>query len=164
MLYYGNGEYIPDDCKVFNLNSMKEGFPRFKYILPPNELGKYLDRDFDISYFNYIFQNDAVFMEFFSIIYELYINNDIFIIVDEKMDWAENIAESLFKAIQQRYGYNAYRINCLDDYLWIKNSSGFLPQFNPYWGIYNLDIDKNRYSILVESARLKAGGDMIYVE
>ena len=79
------------------------------------------------------------------------------------MDWAENIAESLFKAIQQRYGYNAYRVNSLDDYLWVKNS-GSLPQFNPYWGIYNLDIDRNRYSILIESARLKAGGDMVYVE
>ena len=51
MLYYGGGTYIPDDCKVFNLNSMKEGYPRFKYLLPPNSIGKLADRDFDISYF-----------------------------------------------------------------------------------------------------------------
>jgi hypothetical protein len=159
MLFYGKGEYIPDDCKVYNLNSMKEGFPRFKFLLPPNKLGKFLDRDFDIAYFEYIFQNDYVFYEFFSIIYELYINNDVFIIVDSSMDWAENIAESLFKAIQQRYGYNSYRVNSEEDYLWIKNSSSY-PQFNPQWGIYNLDIDKERYSILIESARLKAGGDI----
>ena len=163
MLYYGNGVYIPEECKVFNLNSMREGYVRFRFILPPNELGKYLDRDFDISYFNYIFQNDNVFKEFFSIIYEIYINNDVFIIVDESMDWSENIAESLFKVIQQRYGYNAYRVNSLNDYLWIKNSDS-LPQFNPHWGIYNLDIDRQRYTVLVEAARLKAGGGMIYVD
>lgn len=162
MLYYGNGSYIPEDCKVFNLNSMKEGWHRFRFILPPNELGKYADRDFDISYFNYIFQNDSVFMEFFSIIYEIYINNDIFILVDESMDWSENITESLFKVIQQRYGYNAVRVNSLDDYLWNKNSNSY-PQFNPDWGIYNLDIDRQRYTMMVESARLQAGGDMIYV-
>ena len=163
MLYYGNGSYIPDDCKVFNLNSMKEGYYRFKFLLPPNELGHYVDRDFDISYFNYIFQNDNVFMEFFSIIFELYINNDIFILVDENADWAENITESLFKVIQQRYGYNAYKVNTFDDYLWIHNSANS-PQFNSQWGIYNLDIDKERYAIMVESARLKAGGELIYVD
>lgn len=163
MLYYGSGNYIPDDCKVFNLNSMKEGYSRFKYLLPPNELGKYIDKDFDIAYFNYIFQNNNVFVEFFSIIYEIYTNNDVFIIVDESMDWSENIAESLFKVIQQRYGYNACRINSLDDHLWNMNSSS-LPQFNPQWGIYNLDIDKQRYSILIEAARLQAGGDLIYVD
>ena len=163
MLFYGNGSYIPDDCKILNLNSMKEGYPRFKYLLPPNSLGQYTQREFDIAYFNYIFQFDTVFTEFFGIIYELYSNHDVFIIVDESLDWSENISESLFKAIQQRYGYNAVRINSLDDWLWIKNSN-YLPGFEPHWGIYNLDLDKERYTMLIETARLHAGGDMIYVE
>ena len=163
MLLYGNGNYIPDDCKVFNLNSMREGFPRFKYLLPPNSMGQYTQREYDIAYFNYIFQNDYVFTEFFSIVFELYCNNDVFIIVDESMDWSENLTESLFKAIQQRYGYNAVKVDTEEDYFWVKNSYSN-PQFNSSWGIYNLDIDKERYSILIESARLQAGGDMIYVE
>lgn len=163
MLYYGNGIYIPDDCKVFNLNSMREGYPRFKFLIPPNSIGNFTQREFDITYFNYIFQNQSVFAEFFSIIFELYSNNDVFIIVDESMDWAENIAESLFKVIQQRYGYNAVKINSEEDYFWIKNSFDS-PQFNSSWGIYNLDIDRERYSVLIESARINAGGDMIYVE
>lgn len=163
MLYYGDGTYIPDDCKVFNLNSMKEGYPRFRYLLPPNSLGQYVDRDFDIAYYNYLFNNDPVFMEFFSIIYELYIGSDIFIIVDEVMDWTENLSESLFKAIQQRYGYNAVRVNSLEDYIWVKNSSHF-PKFNAYYGLHNLDIDRDRYTYLVESERLRAGGELIYVE
>lgn len=163
MLYYGNGNYIPDDCKVVNLNSMREGYPRFKYLIPPNYIGKFLDRDFDIAYFNYIFQNDEVFYEFFSIIFEIYINNNVFILVDENMDWSENISESLFKAIQQRYGCNAVRINSEEDFIWNINSNSH-PQFNPNWGLYNLDIDKERYSVLQEVSRIRAGGDIYHVD
>lgn len=163
MLYYGNGNYIPDECKVYNLNSMREGYPRFRYLLPPNSLGQYVDRDFDIAYFNYIFNNDPVFMEFFSIIFELYANNDVFILVDEQMDWSENLSESLLKAIQQRYGYNGYRCNSFDDYIWVKNLSTPI-QFNAYYGLHNLDIDRERYTYLVETFRLRAGGELIYVE
>lgn len=163
MLYYGNGNYIPDDCKVVNLNSMREGYPRFKYLIPPNYIGKFLDRDFDIAYFNYIFQNDEVFYEFFSLIFEIYLNNNVFILVDENMDWSENISESLFKAIQQRYGYNAVRVNSEEDFIWNINSSSH-PQFNPNWGLYNLDIDKERYSVLQEVSRIRAGGDIYHVD
>ena len=162
MLFYGNGEYIPDNCKVYNLSSMKEGYPRFKFLLPPNHLGKSFDRDFDIAYFNYIFQNDAVFYEFFSIIYELYINNDVYIFVDGNADWSENIGESLFKAIQQRYGYNSYLCCSEEDYLYIKNSCES-PRFNSDWGLYNLDKDKERYTLYIETKRIQAGGQ-IYAE
>lgn len=163
MLFYGTGKYIPDDCKVYNLNSMKEGFPRFKFLVPPNQLGKFLDRDFDIAYFNYIFQNDNVFYEFFSIIYELYINNDVYILVDSSMDWAENIGESLLKVIQQRYGYNGYLCDSEEDDLWINNSYES-PHFDPTFGIYNLDIDKERYTLMVETNRLMSGGALYYVD
>ena len=36
--------------------------------------------------------------------------------MDTSEDWSENIVESLLKLIQQRYGYNAYRIDSYDDY------------------------------------------------
>ena len=162
MLYYGNGNYIPDDCKVFNLNSMIEGYPRLG-LLPPNFLGQYVDRDFDIAYYNYLFSNDMIFAEFFSLVYELYIGNDVFILVDQTMDWTENLTESLFKAIQQRYGYNSVQVNSFDDYVWVKNSSS-PPQFNPDYGLHNLDVDRERYTYIVESSRLRAGGDLVYVE
>lgn len=161
MLYYGNGMFIPDNCKVVNLNSMREGFPRFVYLVPPNYIGNCTGRDFDITYYNYIINNDIVFTEFFSIIYELYINNDVFILIDENMDWSENIAESLFKAIQQRYGYNAIKIETEEDYLYFKNYTEE-SSFNKEWGIYNLDIDKERYSVIIETNRLRAGGAIEY--
>ena len=37
------------------------------------------------------------------------------------------------------------------------------PRFNPDWGLYNLDIDKERYTIYIETNRIKAGGS-VYVE
>ena len=161
MLFYGDGKFIPDDCIIMNLNSMKEGYPRFRFLLPPMNIGKCGDWDYDLAYFNYLFGNVNAFTEFFSIIYELYLAHDLFILIDENMDWSENIAESLFKAIQQRYGYNAIRIASLDDYIFAKNSM-ILPQFNQEWGIYNLDIDKERYSMIIELNRLRAGGTIEY--
>ena len=77
------------------------------------------------------------------------------------MDWAENIAESLFKAIQQRYGYNAIKVETEEDYLYFKNNTQE-SQFNQEWGIYNLDIDKERYTIIIETNILRAGGSINY--
>lgn len=163
MLYYGNGEYIPDGCKVRNLSSMKEGYVRLNYLLPPHQLGILLGRDFDIAYYNYIIQNDMVFHEFFDIVYELYLNNDVYILVDGSMDWAENIGESLFKIIQQRYGYNGYLCKSEEDFFWINNSCES-PRFNSDWGLYNLDMDKERYTLMNETNRIKNGEVATYVE
>lgn len=163
MLFFGNGNYITDNSIVYNLNSLREGYPRFKYLMPYNKLGFYDSRDFDLAYYNYLFENDNVFKEFFDIIFELYSGKDVFILVDQSMDWSENIAESLFKVIQQRYGYNAIQINSFDDYINFQNNSD-IPQFNPTFGLYNLDIDKERYTSMIESARISYGGNLIYVE
>ena len=60
------------------------------------------------------------------------------------------VAESLLKFIQQRYGYNGYIINEASDVEFL-NEGSFTIQ-----GLYNLDIDKERYSpILLEMEKLK---------
>lgn len=137
---------------IYNLASMKEGFIKLQKLIPPNELGRFTDRDFDIAYANYIMLNDEVFCEFFQIIYNLYIGKDVFIIYTASENWAENIIESLLKLIQQRYGYNAVRIDSDDDYIYACNYCNF--KFAPGYGLYNLDIDKDRFSALIESFRL----------
>lgn len=157
MLFYGNGNYIVEEAIVYNLNSMKEGFPRFQYLIPPKELGKFIDRDFDIAYYNYLFGADIVFKEFFDIIYTLYTGQDVYILIDQKMDWSENIAESLFKVIQQRYGCNAIQINSFEDYIYINNYTEG-STFNPYFGLYNLDIDKERYTNIIERNKIYLEG------
>lgn len=163
MLMYGNYDnylYINhDNCFAFNITSLKEGFVSLSYLIPPNNMGHLDGRDFDISYANYIMSNDIVFKQFFDIVYSLYIGKDVYLLINES-DWSENIIESILKLIQQRYGYNAIKINCFDDYVFGSNNAQ-LSSFNPYYGIKNLDIDKERYSYIIESERIKNGGKVI---
>lgn len=140
------------DGLIYNLASMREGFIKLNNLIPPNNIGVFTDRDFDIVYANYIMNNDAVFTEFFQIIYNLYIGKDVLIIYSPTYEWTENILESLLKLIQQRYGYNAVRIDSDEDYIYARNDCIF--SFAPGYGIYNLDIDKDRFSYLIESYRL----------
>lgn len=140
---------------VFSLNSLREGFLRLPSLIPPNALGRFIDRDFDIAYMQYILLNDSVFVEFFQIIYNLYIGNDVFILYNNE-DWSENIMESLLKLIQQRYGYNAIMISSDEDYVYARNNTN--NNFAPGYGIYNLDQDKERFTYLIESFRLAHNG------
>ena len=48
---------------VYNLTSLKEGYNRLRLLVPPNNLGKFTDRDFDIVYANYIFGNNNIKVE-----------------------------------------------------------------------------------------------------
>lgn len=155
MLMYGNSMNIIDTGLVFNLTSMKEGLDNLQSLIPPNEIGRFEGRDFDIAYANYILNNDFVFLNFFEIIYALYNNLDVYIVISND-DWSENLIESLMKLIQQRYGYNGARINSFEDYLFLLNSndSGF-GTFDFY--IKNLDEDKERYSLLSTALRIRNG-------
>ena len=132
---------------VYNLSSYKEGFVSIKKLLPPNSLGAFSGRDFDIQYTNYIMNNDLVFAEFFQIIYNLYIGKNIFILYSDS-DWSENIMESLIKLIQQRYGYNAVRIDSDEDYIYAMNTH-ISDSFAQGYGLYNLDIDKERFAYII---------------
>lgn len=163
MLMYGNAQNVIATGNVYNLTSMKEGYMRLSTLIPPNNLGRLTGRDFDLAYADYIFNNDMVFIEFFHIIYSLYIGTDVYIIISETDDWSENLIESLLKLIQQRYGYNACKINSLDDYIYfynLPNSS----EFDIYFGIKNLDMDKERYTYIMENIRIKNGGAPIIYE
>lgn len=160
MLMYGNSMNIIDTGVVYNLTSMREGLYNLSTLIPPNEIGRFEGRDFDLAYANYILMNDFVFVEFFGIIYALYNNADVYIVISED-DWSENLVESLFKLIQQRYGYNGVKINSFDDYLFLVNSSnsGEFSSFDFY--IRNLDEDKERYSLLTTVLRIRNGENVI---
>ncbi len=165
MLMYGNPQATNLNFSgkgvVYNLTSMKENFINLSLLLPPNSIGRFTDRDFDIVYANYIMNNDMVFVEFFQIIYNLYIGNDVFIIADEA-DWSENILESLLKLIQQRYGYNAVMVNSDQDYIYAKNN--LFTDFAPGYGLYNLDIDKERFNNIIVTAKLNNNNKYYYLE
>lgn len=160
MLMYGTYENMIDTGLVYNLTSMKEGYERLSLLVPPNNIGRLSGRDFDLAYANYIFNNDAVFVQFFYIILALYNDMDIYLMVSN-VDWSENLIESLMKLIQQRYGYNGVEIKSQEDYIYYRNSMKDLPEFNPFYGIHNLDMDKERYMYIRETIRLQNGGPII---
>ena len=132
----------------YNFTSFKEGGIRLNYLLPRIDLIS-SDYEFDLAYANYIMNNNNAFVEFFQVIYNLYIGKDVFIAVDNDLEWAENVLESLLKFIQERYGYTAIKIESEEDYDFARKN--FICDFNPEFGIYNLDIDKERFYSLVSS-------------
>ena len=71
---------------------------------------------YDIEYANFIFSNTQQRIEFLYMIYQLQIGNDVLILIGEYPGMYE-MAESLLKLIQSRYGYRGYFItqDDLDD-------------------------------------------------
>lgn len=134
----------------YNFTSIKEGMNNLSLLIPSNPSLVPNDINFDIQYANYIMNNDNVFVEFFQIIYNLYLGNNVFIAVenDPYFEWAENLLESLMKLIQERYGYPAVKIESEEDYIFAE--SNFVGDFKDY-GLYNLDCDKERFVALVSS-------------
>lgn len=151
MLMYGDVFNLPPIDIVYNLTSMREGFNKLNLLIPPLELGRFTGKDFDIAYADYIMNNDVVFMQFFDIIWHLYLGHDVYILIS-KDDWAENLTESLMKLIQQRYGINGIEINSEEDLFYYSNKgivSDFVPSLLP-----NLDIDKDRFAMIIESNKV----------
>jgi len=144
MLLFGPSTVLPDisNMKIVSLYSMKEGYYRLK-LSPPFEITSGNPLEFDMTYANYLINNNDLFVELMSLIMPLYNGEDVFCIVDQD-PYLEQLAESLAKFIQQRYGYNYAIINKASDisYLSIDNFT-FTVQ-----GIYTLDIDKDRYAKL----------------
>lgn len=159
---YGTSDCIIDTGFVYNFTSMREGYQRLASLIPPNSLGYYVDLQFDQLYAQYILNNDCVFKEFFDLIYCLYIGNDVYLIISND-NWSENLIESLLKLIQCRYGYNGVKITCEADYYFYLNQKE-QPEFDPGFGLWNLDQDKERYAMILETFRLRSGGSVYYDE
>ena len=150
MLYYGNSYIlngVSKDTIVYNVTSYREDIKRLN-LLPPIDKRMYKDscRDFYLWYAEWILANDLPFFEFFKVVYDLYCGKDIFLVMDTEADWSENIIESILKLIQQRYGYNAAYIDSIESYIYAANN--FTSSFSEF-GLYNFDIDKDRYSIML---------------
>ena len=132
----------------YNFTSFKEGGIRLSHLLPNiDQISD--DFEFDLAYANYLMGDDQVFFEFFQIIHNLYLGKDVFIAVDPDENWAENVLESLLKFIQERYGYPAVKIESEEDYIFARNN--FSSDFNLEYGLYNLDVDNQRFSDLLFS-------------
>jgi hypothetical protein len=152
MLMYGNGLIMKDileipQTKVYNFSSLREGFPRLN-LMPPRTLGANTEYEFDVKYMQYIIGNDIVFMNFMTIILDLYNGFNVYLLVDEDEYWSNMLVDSLMKLIQQRYGINGVCVNCLEDFQYAKED-----YFADY-GILNLDQDKERYTYLDQQYKM----------
>lgn len=125
---------------VFNLSNAIEKGVRLKKLTPPVYVEDGLG--FDIFYANYIMSNDDVFVEFMNIIYKLYEGDIVYVLIDHS-EYRDILTESLIKFIQQRYGLLIYMVNETEDWVYVKESEFSIQ------GLFNLDIDKERFTLLV---------------
>ncbi len=143
--------YLSPHIKIYNVSSLLEGYTRLN-ILPYTV--KYSDeKEFDLDYALYILNNDNVFFDMMKIIYNLYIGNDVYLLVTIDQ-FSEIVTESLLKFIQQRYGYIGNRVNDPEDF------GTLVPGDFSLLGVFNLDYDKERFSYLITNRILSGGGSI----
>lgn len=138
------------EVAYFNLSTLYEGMPRLNSLMPslqyiPREVlsGDCDTPEFDISYHNSIMGVDAAFMQFMTFMLIAFNNPDVLVhIMISRDTYRDNFLESLLKLIQQRYGYNAYIIDSIEDFLYAEEPTLSIP------GLYNMTSDQERYLIL----------------
>lgn len=139
----------------FNFSSLTETLPRLGYLLP--DLGQDIYRDdIEIIYSNYVFFNDNPFVQMMHVIMPLYEGANVFICTsgDTMNQYISTMNELLQNLIQNRYGYHSAIINDPEDLESFDESMfGFSVQ-----GIKIFDQDKERWTLMIEEARLRAGG------
>ena len=155
MLIFGDytcipkGEIFPGlELKIFNLSSYVQNCLQLRNLLP-NGVDCSSDENFDMSYFDYIYKNDYSFMEFMTIITQLYAGSVVYIVI-EHTDIFDRIAESMAEIIKQRFGYLSYFVNEMEDY---SNIAMFHNQTGTFSipGLVNFDLDRQRYVALLYS-------------
>lgn len=139
------------DTIILNLSSLNEAFPRVA-LMPPPDLHFMNDEVFDQNYFNYIFNNDLVFLELMKIIIPLYYGQNICLLVTQN-EIFDKITESLLKLIQQRYGYNGIIINEAEDLLMLDTPVYEDGEFS-LGGLAMLGLDKERYTYITTSMQI----------
>lgn len=132
-----------NNIHIINLSSANLNLQSSSLFYVPrssNETNQY-----DIEYANFIFNNTQQRIEFLYLIYQLQIGNPVLIAIGSYPGMYE-MAESLLKLIQTRYGYNGYIITNDD--------------------LENLDIFESRFSVpgLVLFDQEKVELDEIFIE
>ena len=134
-------------CEVFNFTSLYSGYRSLSALatsmhsvnnsaLPTNLFVETVE--FDMNYANAILNNPLMFQALMNIMVNSYQGKTVILLVHRE-PYRDALMESLIKFIQQRYGYNAWIVNDIDDISCIRE----VP-FTPY-GITTLDEDIKRY-------------------
>lgn len=151
MILFGTTNVLPyvsnEKFLIYNLSSYTELYERI-YLLPQDDMSEYFndEKTFDLLYADYILRDDFTFMELMKIMIPIYEGKDVLLLISEQF---ENITESLMKFINGRYGIIPYIVNEEEDLEFLSESNFTIN------GLYNLDIDKNRFSRIYASANIK---------
>ena len=144
--------------QVLNFTSLYSGYPTLLALttnmysmnqsgLPTNIYVETVE--FDYQYANAIFNNDQMFEAFMSIMIPVYEGINTILLV-QRDPYRDCLMESLIKLVQQRYGYNSWIVEDIDDIECLRE-----PTFNPY-GIMALDADIRRYDALYNCGRVSS--------
>ena len=132
-----------DNSILFNINAPVDRGNSLPNILLSNiPQGTYLgEYEYDLMYADYLTKNDAAFSDLMNIIYNDYIGNNVYVIID-KAWWSMLYIESLIKFIQVRYGFTPNLINEPDDIFSCKQTEYSIE------GRQQLQVDKERFIYL----------------
>ena len=141
---------------VFNLTSLYSGYNSItelainmgRIMEPGIPINEFIDSvQFDKRYYDMIFHDDYLFATFMKVITNLYQGHTVVILV-QRDPYRDAIMESLIKLIQQRYGYNSWVVDDVDD---LEAVVSHIQQFTPT-GIMNMDFDIRRFDELTLAA------------
>lgn len=159
MLIFGDYTCIPRDDEltllnktgltVFNFSSYVQNCIQLTNLLPKSGVDCSSEENFDMSYFDYIFNTDFAFIDFMYLVYALYKGDNVYVII-QHTEFFDKLAESLAELIKQRYGYISFFINEYDDYESINIIDNDNGDFSIV-GLGNLDIDKVRFVSLLQN-------------
>lgn len=157
MLIFGDHNCIRfnENMVIFNLSSYIEGFERVD-ILPSFQVIN-SGKDFDYLYAQMITTDNYKFTEFMKIIMSLYMGKDVYVIIQKENELQEIVTESLQKYIQQRYGIISNIIYDVSDWEYVVECDFSIT------GLYNLDIDKNRYNYITVDPDYILKNDLEYL-
>ena len=133
LLSQNNDHYV-----VFNYSSMVQEVDQLDLL--PYQIGlniSVIDPIFDYNYFEAIYNNNFYFLSFFKIPYYLFRGYNVVIVVN-RSEVMDLLAESLAKIVQQRFGYNYQILNDINDFNRYDESNFSID------GIANYELDLNR--------------------
>ena len=142
-------DYFKDGkATIYNLSSPIEYGIRLHSLVPVFSLWKDKEsKEFDINYAESLLNDNNCFINIMRMMTKVYNGNNVVVLVGRD-DSSVFITESLLKFIQQRYGYNGCILNDLNDVFYAQESDFSVN------GLYNLDIDVQRYMNIEDPAYL----------
>ena len=157
LMMAGNVRAIPtmNNLFLFNFTSLCENVERWN-IVSDWLNGAYLgdELQFCDAFIHYIIEDDNAFFAFFSMLYQYYLGNNIYIMIDDTSPFLSLMNEFLFDFIHDRYGINVFVLNDPDDYLSIDESLCDMTIF----GVGIFDQDKERYTTMAVAKDIQLKG------